>query len=202
VTNLARSLEASAAWSVDCGILAGEAEMELYEHDHSRADRADHGHLAGEHAPPDRERCDYLVKLPMAGSVSDLNVSVALFVCSKHCVDAGGSKSKSVVGAAGVSAVGLARFASDCSNNHQLTLRSGGSLECTAVMAGVFCALLFSVRQTSEIHSLPDRILAAGFNHGAFMRHYEIIFLVHRIQSRQVGGMVERYTKLIRRRRR
>jgi len=29
------------------------------------------------------------------------------------------------------------------------------------------------------------------------MRHYEIIFLVHPDQSEQVGGMVERYTKLI-----
>jgi small subunit ribosomal protein S6 len=29
------------------------------------------------------------------------------------------------------------------------------------------------------------------------MRHYEIIFLVHPDQSEQVGGMIERYTKLI-----
>ena len=29
------------------------------------------------------------------------------------------------------------------------------------------------------------------------MRHYDIIFLVHPDQSEQVGGMVERYTKLI-----
>ena len=29
------------------------------------------------------------------------------------------------------------------------------------------------------------------------MRHYEIIFMVHPDQSEQVGGMVERYTKLI-----
>jgi ribosomal protein S6 len=29
------------------------------------------------------------------------------------------------------------------------------------------------------------------------MRHYEIIFLVHPDQSEQVGGMVERYTKLM-----
>ncbi|QAX81599.1 30S ribosomal protein S6 [Candidatus Pseudomonas adelgestsugas] len=29
------------------------------------------------------------------------------------------------------------------------------------------------------------------------MRYYEIIFLVHPDQSEQVGGMVERYTKLI-----
>ena len=29
------------------------------------------------------------------------------------------------------------------------------------------------------------------------MRHYEIIFLVHPDQSEQVGGMVERYTKVI-----
>ena len=29
------------------------------------------------------------------------------------------------------------------------------------------------------------------------MRHYEIVFIVHPDQSEQVGGMVERYTKLI-----
>ena len=29
------------------------------------------------------------------------------------------------------------------------------------------------------------------------MRHYEIVFLVHPDQREQVGGMVERYTKLI-----
>ena len=29
------------------------------------------------------------------------------------------------------------------------------------------------------------------------MRHYEIVFLVHPDQSEQVGGMVERHTKLI-----
>ena len=29
------------------------------------------------------------------------------------------------------------------------------------------------------------------------MRHYELVFLVHPDQSEQVGGMVERYTKLI-----
>lgn len=29
------------------------------------------------------------------------------------------------------------------------------------------------------------------------MRHYEIVFLVHPDQSEQVGGMIERYTKLI-----
>ncbi len=29
------------------------------------------------------------------------------------------------------------------------------------------------------------------------MRHYEFVFLVHPDQSEQVGGMIERYTKLI-----
>ena len=29
------------------------------------------------------------------------------------------------------------------------------------------------------------------------MRHYEIVFLVHPDQSEQVGGMIERYTKVI-----
>ena len=39
------------------------------------------------------------------------------------------------------------------------------------------------------IHSLPDRIVGR--------LQPEIIFLVHPDQSEQVGGMVERYTKLI-----
>ena len=29
------------------------------------------------------------------------------------------------------------------------------------------------------------------------MRHYEVVFMVHPDQSEQVGGMVERYTKMI-----
>jgi small subunit ribosomal protein S6 len=29
------------------------------------------------------------------------------------------------------------------------------------------------------------------------MRHYEIVFMVHPDQSEQVGGMIERYTKMI-----
>lgn len=29
------------------------------------------------------------------------------------------------------------------------------------------------------------------------MRHYEIVFMVHPDQSEQVGGMVERYTKMV-----
>jgi small subunit ribosomal protein S6 len=40
--------------------------------------------------------------------------------------------------------------------------------------------------------------LEGSFNHReTFMRHYEIVFLVHPDQSEQVPGMVERYTTLI-----
>jgi 23S rRNA (guanosine2251-2'-O)-methyltransferase len=81
VTNLARSLEKlqqRGLWVVGT---AGEAEMELYDHDLTGptvlimgAEGKGMRRLTGEH-------CDDLVKLPMAGSVSSLNVSVATGVC-------------------------------------------------------------------------------------------------------------------------
>lgn len=81
VTNLARSLsqlQDAGLWIVG---MAGEADQTLYEHDLT-------GPLVlvmGAEGPGMRrltkERCDYLAKLPMAGSVSSLNVSVATGVC-------------------------------------------------------------------------------------------------------------------------
>jgi 23S rRNA (guanosine2251-2'-O)-methyltransferase len=81
VTNLARSLEKlqqRGLWVVGT---AGEAEMELYEHDLTGPTVLIMGAEGKGMRRLTREHCDYLVKLPMAGSVSSLNVSVATGVC-------------------------------------------------------------------------------------------------------------------------
>jgi small subunit ribosomal protein S6 len=36
-----------------------------------------------------------------------------------------------------------------------------------------------------------------GFIHGEFMRHYEIVFIVHPDQSEQVPAMIERYRGIV-----
>jgi len=81
VTNLARTLEKlqqRGLWVVGA---AGEAEQEIYDQDLSGpivlvmwAEGKGMRRLT-------REHCDFLVRLPMAGSVSSLNVSVATGVC-------------------------------------------------------------------------------------------------------------------------
>ncbi|MNQ99412.1 23S rRNA (guanosine-2'-O-)-methyltransferase RlmB [compost metagenome] len=81
VTNLARTLEKlqqRGLWVVGT---AGEAEQELYEHDMTGPTILVMGAEGKGMRRLTREHCDYLVKLPMAGSVSSLNVSVATGVC-------------------------------------------------------------------------------------------------------------------------
>jgi len=81
VTNLARSLEKlqqRGLWVVGT---AGEAEQELYQHDMTGPTVLVMGAEGKGMRRLTREHCDYLVKLPMAGSVSSLNVSVATGVC-------------------------------------------------------------------------------------------------------------------------
>ncbi|HBX57163.1 23S rRNA (guanosine(2251)-2'-O)-methyltransferase RlmB [Pseudomonas sp. UBA2684] len=81
VTNLARSLEKlqqRGLWIVGT---AGEAEQELYQHDLTGPTVLIMGAEGKGMRRLTREHCDYLVKLPMAGSVSSLNVSVATGVC-------------------------------------------------------------------------------------------------------------------------
>ncbi|MFI8745586.1 23S rRNA (guanosine(2251)-2'-O)-methyltransferase RlmB [Pseudomonas sp. NPDC077186] len=81
VTNLARSLEKlqqRGLWLVGT---AGEAEQELYQHDLTGPTVLVMGAEGKGMRRLTREHCDYLVKLPMAGSVSSLNVSVAAGVC-------------------------------------------------------------------------------------------------------------------------
>ena len=81
VTNLARTLEKlqqRGLWVVGT---AGEAEQELYQQDLTGPTVLVMGAEGKGMRRLTREHCDYLVKLPMAGSVSSLNVSVATGVC-------------------------------------------------------------------------------------------------------------------------
>jgi 23S rRNA (guanosine2251-2'-O)-methyltransferase len=81
VTNLARSLEKlqqRGLWVVGT---AGEAEQELYQQDLTGPTILIMGAEGKGMRRLTREHCDYLVRLPMAGSVSSLNVSVATGVC-------------------------------------------------------------------------------------------------------------------------
>ena len=81
VTNLARSLAAlqqAGAWIVGT---SGEAEHLLYDVDLTGPLALVMGAEGDGMRRLTMEHCDYLVKLPMAGSVSSLNVSVATGVC-------------------------------------------------------------------------------------------------------------------------
>ncbi|MGQ7959621.1 23S rRNA (guanosine(2251)-2'-O)-methyltransferase RlmB [Pseudomonas sp. SP16.1] len=81
VTNLARSLEKlqqRGLWVVGT---AGEAEQELYQQNLSGPIVLVMGAEGKGMRRLTREHCDFLVRLPMAGSVSSLNVSVATGVC-------------------------------------------------------------------------------------------------------------------------
>lgn len=81
VTNLARTLEKlqqRGLWVVGT---AGEATQALYQQDLTGPIVLVMGAEGKGMRRLTRERCDYLVRLPMAGSVSSLNVSVAAGVC-------------------------------------------------------------------------------------------------------------------------
>ncbi|MFF7707648.1 23S rRNA (guanosine(2251)-2'-O)-methyltransferase RlmB [Pseudomonas sp. NPDC007930] len=81
VTNLARTLEKlqqRGLWVVGT---AGEATTLIYEQDLNGPLVMVMGAEGKGMRRLTREHCDYLVKLPMAGSVSSLNVSVAAGVC-------------------------------------------------------------------------------------------------------------------------
>ena len=94
VTNLARSLEKlqqRGLWVVGT---AGEAEQELYQHDMTGPTVLVMGAEGKGMRRLTREHCDYLVKLPMAGSVSSLNVSVATGVCLFEALRQRSGKSK------------------------------------------------------------------------------------------------------------
>jgi len=81
VTNLARTLEKlqqKGLWVVGT---AGESEQSLYAQDLTGPIVLVMGAEGRGMRRLTREHCDYLVRLPMAGSVSSLNVSVATGVC-------------------------------------------------------------------------------------------------------------------------
>ena len=81
VTNLARTLEKlqkKGLWIVGT---AGEVDQELYQLDMTGPTVLVMGAEGKGMRRLTREHCDYLVKLPMGGSVSSLNVSVATGVC-------------------------------------------------------------------------------------------------------------------------
>ncbi|WP_437882666.1 23S rRNA (guanosine(2251)-2'-O)-methyltransferase RlmB [Pseudomonas sp. LRF_L74] len=94
VTNLARTLEKlqqKGLWVVGT---AGEATQMIYEQDMTGPTVLVMGAEGKGMRRLTREHCDYLVKLPMAGSVSSLNVSVAAGVCLFEVVrQRGGRKS-------------------------------------------------------------------------------------------------------------
>ncbi|MFT4769392.1 MAG: 23S rRNA (guanosine2251-2'-O)-methyltransferase [Glaciecola sp.] len=81
VTNLARSLGALKAAGVWIYGTAGEAGQSIYNTELSGPVALVMGAEGAGMRRLTRERCDFLVSLPMAGSVSSLNVSVATGVC-------------------------------------------------------------------------------------------------------------------------
>jgi 23S rRNA (guanosine2251-2'-O)-methyltransferase len=94
VTNLARTLEKlqqRGLWVVGT---AGEAEVSMYDQDLTGPTILIMGAEGKGMRRLTREHCDYLVNLPMAGSVSSLNVSVATGVCLFEAQRQRGAKAK------------------------------------------------------------------------------------------------------------
>ena len=81
VTNLSRTLSALKERGVWLHGAAGEAEQTVYDADFTRSVALVLGAEGKGLRRLTREHCDILVSLPMAGSVSSLNVSVATGVC-------------------------------------------------------------------------------------------------------------------------
>ena len=81
VTNLARCMEKLKASGVWIAGAAGEAEQTLYQHDY----RGPFAFVLGAEGEGmrklTREKCDHLIRIPMAAGVESLNVSVAAGVC-------------------------------------------------------------------------------------------------------------------------
>ncbi len=81
VTNLARTLKKLKECSVWIIGTAGEAEVELHQVSFSGPTALVMGAEGDGMRRLTRENCDQLINIPMAGSVSSLNVSVATGVC-------------------------------------------------------------------------------------------------------------------------
>ncbi len=91
VTNLARTLDALKERGVWIYGTAGEAEEHIYARDLTGSLALVMGAEGKGLRRLTREHCDFLIKLPMAGSVSSLNVSVATGVCLFEVVRQRGS---------------------------------------------------------------------------------------------------------------
>ncbi|MCB1731949.1 MAG: 23S rRNA (guanosine(2251)-2'-O)-methyltransferase RlmB, partial [Halieaceae bacterium] len=81
VTNLARTLQALKERGIWLFGTAGEAQGSLYDSDLTLPMALVMGAEGAGMRRLTREQCDFLVNLPMAGSVSSLNVSVATGIC-------------------------------------------------------------------------------------------------------------------------
>lgn len=81
VTNLARTMKWLQERSIWITGAAGEAQQDIYQTDFSGACALVMGAEGSGLRRLTREHCDQLTRIPMAGSVSSLNVSVATGVC-------------------------------------------------------------------------------------------------------------------------
>ena len=81
VTNIVRTLDALKERGVWIFGTAGESEKTIYDNDLSGSMALVMGAEGAGLRRLTREHCDFLIKLPMAGSVSSLNVSVATGIC-------------------------------------------------------------------------------------------------------------------------
>lgn len=86
VTNLARALEELQQANVWIIGAAGEAEQDIYDQDLKGRIALVMGAEEKGMRRLTREKCDHLVKLPMAGQVESLNVSVATGICLYEAV--------------------------------------------------------------------------------------------------------------------
>lgn len=86
VTNLARTMKELQQRGIWITGTAGEAEQSVYDADLNGPVALVMGAEGKGMRRLTRENCDYLIKLPMAGSVSSLNVSVATGVCLYEAV--------------------------------------------------------------------------------------------------------------------
>lgn len=81
VTNLARTLQLLQQYGIWITGTAGEAETDLYDAELTGPMALVMGAEGKGMRRLTREHCDHLIRIPMAGSVSSLNVSVATGVC-------------------------------------------------------------------------------------------------------------------------
>ncbi len=77
VTNLARTLEMLKDFNVEVVGMAGEAQATIYDYDFQKATALVMGSEESGMRHLTREKCDAIVKIPMARGVESLNVSVA-----------------------------------------------------------------------------------------------------------------------------